>query len=269
MIVYKGCTIKNLGLLTIDILFFNIIFFIMKNLCKFHNSTILSGIIVLLMITGFLLSCSREEVKTEAYKDGVLLEKRTIEDCEPPALLECEKDTVLRVIYMDFFECPMGIEYERFICIDGGYYFGNFKIFAEDCDSFDTWIGNCMSSTLAFESCMEFLNEEIMKNIILTLLHIENPTDPIVTLTFFQAACNQWCLTQPYNPRDEFFYVLGKLRCSDACCEHEYIARKVNDVWTIVDENKTQVGGIGCEYVLQVESCDQGNFTSSCINECK
>ncbi|MFZ1703282.1 MAG: hypothetical protein WAT79_02990 [Saprospiraceae bacterium] len=223
----------------------------------------------MLMMTLFMLSCQREDVKKKPSAQDVFLENRTVTDCEPPSMLDCYLDTVLRVVHMDFFDCDMGIEYERYICTDGGYYFGNFRILAEDCDSFDTWINNCMSSLAGFELCMEFLNGEIMKTIIIDLLNFENPPSPTVALTFYQAACNQWCLTSPYNPRDEYFYVLGKLRCSNACCQHSYTVKKFNGEWVIIDETKTQVGGIGCEYQLQVDVCEDGIYTSSCINECQ
>jgi hypothetical protein len=235
---------------------------------QFHSLKIINIGIVFILTTAFLVSCNREEVRPKVSDPILTIENRTAEPCGPPNILGCVKDTFYEVINFSFFNCPLGIEYERYICPGGGYYFGYFKVFAEDCDSFDTWINNCMSSPAAFEACMAFLNAEIMEAVILVILNDENPASPTITSTFYQAACNQWCLETKYDPRGTPTTILGKLRCSDACCEHQYVVRKINGEWIIISESKTQVGGIGCNYQFQVESCE-GPYTSPCINECQ
>jgi hypothetical protein len=245
----------------------------MKNLFKFHNSTILSVSIVLIVMTLFMLSCQREDVKPKSSENSGAIENRTAEPCEPNDLTNCEKDTQFWVIKIpQFGNCDFLFGVERYKCNGSWTYnFGNHFLISHDCDSFDIWINNCTASGSTFESCILNLQDEIRKALTLKIVNTENPSSPQVTLSYFEAACNQYCLYEMYDPRlEKYFNLYHRLRCSNACCEHEIVLAKVNGEWVYVSSSSDQYGGVGCEYILQVETCEDGAiYTSPCIDSCE
>ncbi len=220
-----------------------------------------------------MLSCQREDVKTKPSENSGIIENRTAEPCEPEIGPGCEKDTQLWTIKIpQFGNCDFLFEVERYRCgINWTYVFGNHTLISHDCDSFDIWINNCTASGSTFESCILSLQDEIRKALSLKIVNTENPSSPQVTISYFEAACSQYCLFEMYDPRlEKYFNLYHRLRCSDACCEHEIVLAKVNGEWVYVSSSSDQYGGSGCEYTLQVETCEEGGiYTSPCIDSCE
>lgn len=228
----------------------------------------------MILMTLFMLSCQREEVKPRAGQNISNVENRTVEPCAPVDAEEMPyvKDTENWLIQLPLFDtCSFLVQTEVFDCGSLGYYFGNYKILFHDCDSFDTWINNCTGSGSSFESCMDLLNNQIMEALAIEKATTENPPNPNIAVYFYNAACHQYCTYENYDPRTEkYYYTFSRLRCSDACCIHTYELTKINGVWTITDSAVEQYAGTECDFVLQVESCDVGAiYTSSCIHQCE
>ncbi|MFZ1705935.1 MAG: hypothetical protein WAT79_16435 [Saprospiraceae bacterium] len=226
------------------------------------------------MFTGFLFSCHQDDVKKVGVNEGANLENRTVEPCEPldSEQMPCVKDTQLWFLQLQLFDtCTFLFETEVYDCGNLRYYFGNYKIILHGCDSIDTWINNCTSSGGTYASCMALLNAQIMEALALKIATTENPPSPNISVYFFNAVCNQYCLYEMYDPRaDKYYNVFDKLRCSNACCIHTYQLKKVNGEWIIFDSEIEQYNGIGCAFAQQAESCESGAiYTSDCIHECE
>ncbi len=219
-----------------------------------------------------MLSCQREDVKPKPSENSGIIENRTAEPCEPSDLVNCFLDTMLWTVKLpQFGNCSFTFEVERYVCNGTpSYLFGNYTLKFHDCDSFDIWINNCISSGSNFEACILNLQDQIRGAIALAILNNENPPSPQVSMSYFEAACSQYCLYEMYDPRlQQYYNIYNKLRCSNACCEHTVILAKVNGEWVIVSFGSQQYGGSGCDYTQQVETCEEGGiYTSPCIDSC-